>query len=118
MTTNDQDEAPRANTPVKEPEHIAEDGTVRKSHYGAGRQPWDIIVALGWGAVFAAGNALKYVRRYTAKNGADDIEKGRWYYARLTELALDTDNMLAKVVKATLDHELTVEEHALLAPAA
>lgn len=70
----------------KEPEFTAPDGTVRKAHYGAGRQPWDDIVDAGWGAEFAAGNALKYVRRYKAKNGEDGLEKGRWYYARLVEL--------------------------------
>lgn len=69
-----------------EPEHVGADGTVRKSHYGAGRQPWDDIVDEGWGPEFAAGNALKYVRRHRAKNGEDDLEKGRWYYARLIEM--------------------------------
>lgn len=103
----------------KEPEILDASGIARKAHYGTGRQPWDIIVDLGWGPVFAAGNALKYVRRYMLKNGADDIEKGRWYYARLTEFSYETTNhCFGKVVKAMLDHELTVEEQALLAPAA
>lgn len=43
--------------------HKASDGTVRKSYYGAGKQPWDIMVELGWGAPYAAGCVLKYLRR-------------------------------------------------------
>lgn len=73
--------------PAKEPEIRGEDGTVRKAHYGAGRQPWDDIVDFGWGPAFAAGNALKYVRRHVAKNGADDLDKGRWYYGELYKRA-------------------------------
>lgn len=74
--------------PKKEPEHLAADGTVRKDHYGAGRQPWDDMVDAGWGPHFAAGNALKYVRRHASKNGADDLEKGRWYFNRLLEMSV------------------------------
>ena len=59
----------------------------RAAHYGAGRQPWDDILDAGWGPAFAAGNALKYVRRAAAKNGEDDINKARWYYHELLELA-------------------------------
>ncbi len=70
-----------------EPEITAADGTVRKAHYGAGKQPWDIIVETGWGAQFAAGNVLKYVRRAAAKNGDDDIAKARRYFKRLVEMA-------------------------------
>lgn len=70
-----------------EPEIKAPDGTVRKAHYGTGKQPWDIIVEQGWGAAFAAGNVLKYVRRAALKHGEDDIAKARWYWARIWELA-------------------------------
>lgn len=76
--------------PVSKPEFqkeavIATDaaGFERKAHYGSGRQPIDDIEDAGWGAAFCAGNALKYVRRHAAKNGADDLEKFRWYYQRL-----------------------------------
>lgn len=93
----------------KEPEHIAADGTIRKDHYGAGRQPWDDIVDAGWGAQFAAGNALKYVRRYMAKNGEDDLEKGRWYFARLKELSQKESTILRDLLKI-----LTPEEVELL----
>lgn len=64
-------------------EFKAEDGTTRKDYYGAGRQPWDDIIDAGWGAAFAAGNVLKYVRR--TKGNPDDLEKARWYYARIIE---------------------------------
>lgn len=73
--------------PTPEPEITAPDGTVRKAHYGTGRQPWDDIMEAGWGAPFAAGNVLKYVRRAAAKNGEDDIAKARWYFKRLSEMA-------------------------------
>ena len=76
-------------TPAKEPDRAepGEDGTIRKAHYGAGRQPWDDIIDFGWGPAFAAGNALKYVRRHAAKNGADDLATGRWYYGELYKRA-------------------------------
>lgn len=73
--------------PRTEPEHVAQDGTVRKSHYGAGRQPWDDIREWGWAPHFAAGNVLKYVRRAAAKNGEDDLKKARWYWAELRKMA-------------------------------
>lgn len=71
---------------MSEREIIGPDGTVRKAHYGTGRQPWDDIKDVGWGAPFCAGNVLKYVRRAAAKNGADDIAKAQWYYAELLKL--------------------------------
>lgn len=68
-----------------EPEIQDANGLARKAHYGDGRQPWDDIKVLGWAPAFAAGNVLKYIRRHAKKNGADDISKARWYYARLLE---------------------------------
>jgi hypothetical protein len=102
-----------------EPEHIAHDGTIRKDHYGIGIQPWDIIVKLGWGPVFAAANALKYVRRYKTKNGEDDLKKGRWYFNELWRIALEdwsgSDYAInALKVYDQLMNELTIEEIALL----
>ena len=44
-------------------DELGEDGTVRKAHYGSGRQPWDHIKAAGWGPEFAAGCVLRYLRR-------------------------------------------------------
>lgn len=58
----------------------------RQSYYGNTLQPWDLIKALGMGADFCAGNVIKYVGRYRAKNGLDDLQKARWYLDRLIEL--------------------------------
>jgi hypothetical protein len=97
----------------REPEFTAPDGTVRKKHYGDGKQPWDTMVELGWAPVFAAACALKYVRRYRSKNGEDDLDKGRWYYARLTELVASGGTNVAIIVMQ-LERELTPTELALL----
>lgn len=59
------------------------DNTIRKAHYGDGEQPWDVIVRLGWGPAFAAGNVLKYLRR--SKHPEHSLESAAWYYARLVE---------------------------------
>ena len=58
-------------------------GDGRKVHYGSGEQPWDVIVASGWGPAFAAGNVVKYLRRNKAPEHS--LESARWYYARLYE---------------------------------
>lgn len=97
-----------------EPEITGIDGTVRKAHYGAGRQPWDDIKLLGWAPEFAAGNALKYVRRHAAKNGDDDLAKGRWYFAELVKLSFSKAR--ATQVLGELLREITAEERKLLDP--
>ena len=109
--------------PTPEPEITAPDGTVRKVHYGAGKQPWDSIVEQGWGAQFAAGNVLKYVRRAAAKNGEDDIAKANWYFTRLREMAELSARVpsgdaaiAARRTLIALKHELTGTEAALLKP--
>lgn len=58
----------------------------RQAYYGDTLQPWDLIKALGMGADFCAGNVIKYVGRYRAKNGLDELKKARWYLDRLIEL--------------------------------
>lgn len=58
----------------------------RKSYYGKTTQPWDLIKALGMGADFCAGNAIKYIGRYKMKDGLEDLKKARWYLDRLIEL--------------------------------
>ena len=63
---------------------VADDGTIRQVHYGAGRQPWDDIVAAGWAPAFAAGNVLKYLRR--SKEPEHSLESAHWYWARLREM--------------------------------
>lgn len=99
--------------PATEREHVAVDGTVRKSHYGAGRQPWDDIKDLGWAPHFAAGNVLKYVRRAAAKNGEDDLKKARWYWAELRKIAI-ADAGPAIGVLGALVGTLKLEELTLL----
>lgn len=61
------------------------DGSIRKSHYGEGEQPWDTIVRLGWGSQFAAANIIKYLRR--TKDVDHSVESARWYHDRLREMA-------------------------------
>lgn len=63
--------------------------TVRKTYYGAGRQPWDDILAQGWGPEFAAGNVLKYIRRI--KTPEDDLKKARWYAEELSKMCEKDD---------------------------
>lgn len=65
------------------------DGSVRKAHYGAGRQPWDDILDAGWGPAFAAGCVLRYLRR--TKDHDHSLESARWYVERLVELAAKND---------------------------
>lgn len=92
----------------------------RAAHYGDGIQPWDHIKAAGWGPQFAAGNALKYVRRYKVKNGEDDLQKGRWYYHELVTMVADYFERMTDVYKSAnivflqLEQLLTQEERALL----
>ncbi len=90
----------------------------RAAHYGAGRQPWDDILDVGWGPAFAAGNALKYIRRHAAKNGEDDLKKGRWYFHELRKLAAaeEDEGQLGNACRAldALMKMTTHEEHALL----
>lgn len=38
-------------------------------------------------AGFCAGNAMKYLWRYRQKNGLEDLQKARWYLARLIQHA-------------------------------
>lgn len=58
-----------------------ETGAERKAHYGEGKQPWDTICDLGWGAIFAAANVLKYLRR--TKEQKHSLESARWYFQQL-----------------------------------
>jgi hypothetical protein len=88
-------------------------GEARKSHYGEGEQPWDVIVASGWGPAFAASCVLRYLRRDKALEHS--LESARWYYARLVEgcagrytIALDWQRALDR-----LELILTKEERAL-----
>jgi len=54
-------------------------------HYRkASIQPWDYIAAHGLG--FFEGNVVKYVTRWRAKGGIDDLRKARHYIDKLIEL--------------------------------
>jgi len=47
-------------------------------------QPWEVIERNGMG--FFDGNAVKYLMRYKAKGGVQDLEKARHYLDKLIEL--------------------------------
>jgi hypothetical protein len=88
--------------------HVADDGTIRKSHYGekGKRQPWDDFIAWGWAAKFAAACVVRYLRR--TKPDPDDMFDACWYYTRLHELCATERE--AEAALAKLDVELTGEE--------
>lgn len=69
-----------------------DDGTQRKAHYGAGKQPWDFIKEAGWGPAFAAGNVLKYMNR-PGKDPAHNLESAFWYWDRLDEMIANREDM-------------------------
>lgn len=68
---------------MKHDEHIGDDGSVRKNHYGVGRQPFDDIVLFGWGPSFAAGNVLKYLRR--DKSLEHSLSSAKWYWQQIID---------------------------------
>lgn len=59
------------------------DSYPRKKHYGDGRQPWDDMLAFGWGPHFAGGCILRYLRRDKAVEHSQ--ESAAWYYDRLVD---------------------------------
>lgn len=71
------------NNPLAPIRSSSDDKEPRKSHYGSGAQPWDLILISGWGPAFAAANVVKYLRR--TKNPEHSLESARWYYARLID---------------------------------
>ncbi len=104
---------------MKEPEIIGIDGTVRKAHYGAGKQPWDEMKELGWAEHFAGACVLKYVRRHKAKNGQDDLDKARWYWVELNKLSnadVPSEKAWGAMVLVYLMQELTSDEVQKLIP--
>lgn len=79
---------------MAEPEFKHSDGTVRKKHYGAGKQPWDDYVEMGIAYEFALACTLRYVRRDADIKGSDreeDLGKGRWYAERVKEYIAKAD---------------------------
>ena len=67
----------------------ANDEQIGGNHYRKNQlQPWD--VAADWLgsdglAAFLVGNILKYLCRYRAKNGVEDLKKARHYLDKLIE---------------------------------
>lgn len=92
------------------PEPPASDPSPRKPWYGSGAQPWDAILASGWGPAFAAANCVKYLRR--TKDPVHSLESARWYYARLYEFAAKEAFVSDpwSVALARLEHLLSQEE--------
>ena len=89
---------------------LGSDGTIRKTYYGDGEQPWDAMKRIGWAAQFAAANVLKYLRR--TKEPQADREKAIWYYTELKKLAAE-DTRDTRVLRDLLS-EITANEHAVL----
>lgn len=64
---------------------IATTNPVNPNHYKAanGLETIDVIRAFTDGLngveAFCIGNVLKYVTRYSNKNGVEDLKKARWY---------------------------------------
>lgn len=66
----------------------ARDSQVGGNHYAKHLiQPWDVIEQ--YGLNYWAGNVLKYVLRYTDKNGVEDLKKARHYLDKLIEYTGD-----------------------------
>lgn len=65
-------------------------------HYNRGKvEAIALIQAAGFGIGFVAGNALKYLIRYDAKdNLASNLKKAYWYVDRMTRLVEDRDSTL------------------------
>lgn len=61
------------------------DRQVGGNHYTALEiQPWEVIERNGMG--FFDGNAVKYLMRYKAKGGVEDLKKAQHYLEKLIEL--------------------------------
>lgn len=66
------------------------DNAVCPKHYHLGPpleeyQVIDVIIALGIGEDFCAGNVIKYLSRFKEKNGLEDLKKAQWYLEKLIE---------------------------------
>ena len=61
------------------------DRQVGGNHYKAlDPEPWDVIAR--WGLGFFEGNVVKYLVRWRAKGGIEDLHKARHYLDKLIEL--------------------------------
>lgn len=72
---------------LKEPPRAAPglDGSIRRAHYGEGKQPWDTAVERGWAAKAAALMVIKYLRRDKG-TPEKDLRDARWYFDRLVRM--------------------------------
>lgn len=106
---------PLSNKPPIYAERPASDKSIRKTYYGDGEQPWDVMRRKGWACAFAGGNILKYLRRI--KND-DDPDKARWYWVELhrliTSAASAQEKVYAQLVLTQLRQELSPAELAVL----
>lgn len=78
-----------------------EDGTVRKSHYGEGRQPIDDMYDEGWAVGFMAGSILRYLRR--TKDTVHSLESARRYNSWLSALAKRGDEDAKRAIERLSD---------------
>ena len=62
----------------------ANDTQTGGTHYLKAIQPWDYIVANELG--YLEGNIIKYVTRYKAKGGVEDLKKAQHYLSKLIEV--------------------------------
>lgn len=52
-------------------------------------QPWDYIIANNLG--YLEGNAIKYITRWKAKGGIQDLKKAQHYIQKLIEVATNEE---------------------------
>ncbi len=56
---------------------------ISPNYYKEGIQVTDFI--LSYNMEWCEGNIIKYVTRYKAKNGLEDLKKAKWYLEKLIE---------------------------------
>ena len=65
---------------------MAHDNKIKPGHYSEmGMQPNDYIMANESDFTWCISNVIKYVSRYTRKNGVEDLKKARWYLDKQIE---------------------------------
>lgn len=70
---------------------LANDNVNHPSHYTQGKFEtidviMDITKNLNGNEAVLIGNVIKYVSRYSFKNGIEDLKKARWYLEKLIEI--------------------------------
>lgn len=74
--------------------HTAHDPINHPAHYTAGKVECieaieSATVGLTGGLAYCTGAAIKYLWRWSRKNGLEDLQKARWYVDRLIQLVQD-----------------------------